>query len=72
MTAKPTLPRVCTITLVAYFAATLRASSDVAKNGTIQLDAFTVAAKNDMTASDTAVNEQRTKPPQFLRGPRQL
>ncbi len=52
-----------TITVTAGQAAqqdfTLRASGDAAKDGTIQLDAFTVAAKNDMTASDIAVNEQR-------------
>ncbi len=38
---------------------TLRAEKQAANDGTVRLDAFTVAAKRDMAASDVAVNEQR-------------
>ncbi|WP_414661481.1 TonB-dependent receptor domain-containing protein [Horticoccus sp. 23ND18S-11] len=37
----------------------LRSAKDAAGDATVQLDAFTVAAKRDMAASDVAVNEQR-------------
>ena len=37
----------------------LRSSKDAAGDATVTLDAFTVAAKRDMAASDVAVNEQR-------------
>jgi len=38
---------------------TLRSAKDVAADDTVKLDAFTVAAQRDMSASDVAVNEQR-------------
>jgi TonB-dependent receptor len=37
----------------------LRAAKDAAADATVTLDAFTVAATRDMSASDVAVNEQR-------------
>jgi iron complex outermembrane recepter protein len=37
----------------------LRSSKDAAADATVKLDAFTVASKRDMAASDIAVNEQR-------------
>ena len=40
----------------------LRSSKDAAADATVRLDAFTVAAKRDMAASDIAVNEQRYAP----------
>lgn len=38
---------------------TLRSSTDAAAGSTVLLDAFKVAARRDMAASDVAVNEQR-------------
>ena len=40
----------------------LRSSKDATTDATVKLDAFTVAAKRDMAASDIAVNEQRYAP----------
>ena len=40
----------------------LRSSKASADDTTVKLDAFTVAAKRDMAASDVAVNEQRYAP----------
>jgi iron complex outermembrane recepter protein len=41
---------------------TLRSAQDASAEAAVQLDAFTVASKRDMAASDIAVNEQRYAP----------